>query len=680
MKRIVGLILAAVMLTLSLVSCGYSFAKDDLSSYATFSAEDKAAFEKIFENIVIEDGDFTTDPATREKKVLDSIYAALANAVGTTDKKTVGVPGARDVVYYCYYVTAEIEGALVTLNAANMKPSSAASVQLGATFDDDKVGAAIAEAIKGFDFKDKAYTTVTSGKTEAGNVAYVSYSYSYKVTDNGVESEKSGKYENERVVIEAAPAEGATATTFASYLCGKNINSAIEKITVTEEGKGEVTYSNIKVNWVAKGDALTTVKDVTYTEDYTANDTANKSQNLKDKELTYYIYPVNYISVPDYNATNVVDKILGKNITADALYEIILGEEYANLDEKEDKAKIEERAELLKKYVTSENESLDAVAESLAKLYKDIEDAKKTLDEQEEALTKANTSQSQAKTELDKATEDKKAELQAAYDKAVAAVKTATEARDAAKTIYDNKVKEKTDKIAALLAVTVDGETVGKKIERGYKVSTYNYLQEIYNEEIRMNLAKEVYHFLTKNITVTGTPEEAVDMTYDQLIENYENDFYTGNYGSDNKVSNYKQYKGSFKKFLIAAVTSDIKSVTTYAEAKKAIREKAEEYVKPIVQIYVAAKAYDVTVTDKEYKEYKENPDNNYSYLEYSYGANSVLHAYQFDKLMDLFLAYEEVKADADANGYVVVTFKYTKVVKYTYGEPASEKTETKAE
>ena len=115
------------------------------------------------------------------------------------------------------------------------------------------------------------------------------------------------------------------------------------------------------------------------------------------------------------------------------------------------------------------------------------------------------------------------------------------------------------------------------------------------------------------------------------------------------------------------------KTVETYDEALAVLEEEAKKYVEPIVRIYIASKAYDVIATDKEFKEYKKDTDNNYSYNEYYYGENSVRYAYQFDKLMNYVLAYDEVKADADANGYVAVTFDY-KLVEIVYGEPESEK------
>ena len=70
MKRIICSILVVVMLVLSLVSCGYSFRKDNMENYATF---DKAAFEAAIKALLIEDGEFKLDSEIRSEKVLDNI-------------------------------------------------------------------------------------------------------------------------------------------------------------------------------------------------------------------------------------------------------------------------------------------------------------------------------------------------------------------------------------------------------------------------------------------------------------------------------------------------------------------------------------------------------------------------------------------------------------------------------
>ena len=103
--RIVALILTVVMSLLALTSCGsFNFAKEDLTSYATFDYE---AFKAALAKIEIEDGDFTTDEATREKLVQSKIYTTIADkivaATYEADRKTEGTLGKGDVLYFVYY-------------------------------------------------------------------------------------------------------------------------------------------------------------------------------------------------------------------------------------------------------------------------------------------------------------------------------------------------------------------------------------------------------------------------------------------------------------------------------------------------------------------------------------------------------------------------------------------------
>ena len=129
MKRIIAMILVVASLVLTLVSCGaFSYADEDLSAYA--SLNDKSKFEELIKNIKIEEGDFTADPETRAKKVLDAIYEVLADTV--TETKTEGTPDDRDLVYYCYYATADVDGETLVFFADKMKAASPSEIQLGA--------------------------------------------------------------------------------------------------------------------------------------------------------------------------------------------------------------------------------------------------------------------------------------------------------------------------------------------------------------------------------------------------------------------------------------------------------------------------------------------------------------------------------------------------------------------
>ncbi len=682
-RRIIGMILVVVMLTLSLVSCGYSLKDDDMSKYATLSEEDKASLLKALENVVIEDGDFTTDPETRKNKVIDYIYKNIMATVADTAQKTEGVPGAHDKVYYAYYTTADFDGTIATLEVANLKAPSS-NLILGASEYDTKVLEQIAAKLATVDFKDNVYKSVTSGTVEAGKYAYVSYSYSYKDTAAEGQPEKSGKVVNKVFVVGAAPAEGASATCIEDYITGKKIGSKLDKVTFKNSAGNDVTYSDITVNWTSNVVSDFTFTDTTYTESKTFTDTENVTRDVKDKVLTYHVFPVYYLVTPEYNATNLIDLYYKNELTVDALYAIILGSEYASLDEKEDAEKIEERAELLKDYKTSAGDSLDAFVGKLVDLYKDVEDA-------DEARNNASTSEAQKTFDEanNKLNEEKNKEnpdadevnrLQEIYNKAEENLKKAEEAQAAAHKSYENKVAEKNEYIQSLLTVAVNNETVDAVIERRYREETYKILQKSYNETIRMNLAREVYHLITKYVKLTGTlPEKAVEMTYESLWENYETEFYTGSYSDS--VSNYKQYK-TFDAFLIKQVTDDYKSVKTVAEAKAALKEGAAEYVKPLVQLYLVAEVFDLKVTDEEFKEYKKDPANQYDYNVYTYGENSVLHAYQLDKILDYFVEYEDNEDEPvkDANGYDVITYTFKKIAKYEFGTPASEAKEDTAE
>lgn len=678
-KRIISLILVLAMSVIALASCGYSFAKSDLSSYATFTDADKADLLKKLESIIIKDGDFTTDPAKRENKVMDTIYSAFANAAKDDEKKTTGVPGARDLIYYCYYVTGDFkvsedseETVTAILFASTMKQSSAVSFQLGASdISEDAVKSAIAAAIGSFDFTDKAYTSIVSGKTVEGQIAYVTYTTSY--TPEGQTTPKNTVYTNQPIVI-GKPVKGEEEPAdFASFLSGQSIATKLDKKPVFTEGDLEVTYSNITINWVSKGDEVINFNDVTYTETKKVTDTTGTSRDLKNVNLTYHIYPVSYQSVAEFSAQNLFDVILGKDVTAEVIYGVLFGREYTGLDEKKDADKIAERVELLKDYKTADGEDLEMVITKIATLYKEMDEAETSLEKAKEALTKAKDAEETAKKKVEDAGEEATEAEKNALTKATENREKAEAAEADAQKLADEKKQAKEDKLAELFAISVDNKSFPARVEAGYKTITYTYLEEQYNEEIRMNLAKEVYFFLTEAIEVTGTPEKAVEETYDQLIQNYKHTFYNET-NSETKKTYYSENNGSFKKFLVSKVTKDIKTVKTYKEALAAVKEKAAEYVEPIVRIYVASKAYDVLATDKEYKAYKNDPENNYSYNEYSYGKNSVLYAYQFDKLMNFFLEFEEEKAEtADENGYFANTYKYAKIG-YEFGEPESEK------
>ena len=108
-KRIIALILAVVMCVLALTSCGeYNYSKADLDDCTVVKLDElKAALL----NLSIKDGEFSADEEERKKNTEDMIYRTLAQSViadkyvpTSTDKKYDEI----DLVYYAYYVTAEL--------------------------------------------------------------------------------------------------------------------------------------------------------------------------------------------------------------------------------------------------------------------------------------------------------------------------------------------------------------------------------------------------------------------------------------------------------------------------------------------------------------------------------------------------------------------------------------------
>ena len=109
-NRIIALILVIATSLLTLVGCFGTVDAGRINyvadGYATF---DSAAFDAGIKNIVIKDGSFTTNEATRIEKVASEIYTkvtdAIIKAAGDEDKLTAGELDANDVLYFCFYAT-----------------------------------------------------------------------------------------------------------------------------------------------------------------------------------------------------------------------------------------------------------------------------------------------------------------------------------------------------------------------------------------------------------------------------------------------------------------------------------------------------------------------------------------------------------------------------------------------
>lgn len=619
MKKILSLILVCVMLVVTLASCSYSFANDSMSNYATFGdAEFKAFKDALLKlSISVEDGAFTPtkDGEIRAQKVLETVYNTVGKEADLTAKLTKGTPGTYDILYYAYYATADIEvkdkdGKVtsidkdVILYASNMMESSATKLQLGMVSTAGDLDTAIMEALKDKDIKDYLYKTDvnTETKLKYGDKVYVSYTYDY-TKDNAIKTVKA-KYELMTLT------EGDELSKALIDNCQK-VATKKDNFKVTIDGV-ERTYKNAIVDWVVTEDNKLgefAVKDFDDTKSVT--DVAGASRKLadiKDKTITYHVYPVYFVKAPELTATLVLDKLIGASLTKD-LFDVFKNEDYkTTVDDKEVK--------------------LSALVEELAALCKSRDDAETALSTAEKTLA---SKKEVVEKEGEKASEAQKTAVKTAE----AAVKTAKDNLDAAQGKVDTKIEQ----------IFATGDDVEEKIIEEYKKLAEKTLENEYNSAIIENVAKEVWA-LIETVKVNSLPEKAVNEAYERILENHEYTFYTGTAGSSSSQSNYSKYNGSFDAYLIETFAKG----KTKADALAEVRKQAKDAVKPIVQLYAVAEKYDCVVSDAEYKEDFVKGNSSYDYYVETYGETNLRTVYQFDKLLSTILEVETYE-DGDNKG-----------------------------
>lgn len=617
-KRIIALILVVVMLTLSLVSCGYSIREDDLSKYATL---EKTKLDAALKALVISEATFGSDEAKRQEQVIDAIYADLADLAKDGDHITEGKIGDHDIVFYSYYAT--VEGHVIY--ASTMKPGAELSVQLGLNATDG-VAKLIADKFAALeDVKDYIYKTSTdkNATTDAGKVAYISYTEEYvQKGADGVDSNIKNVVTYEKVTI------GDEAHNVAKELVGVKIGDAIENFSVEVElADGSITknYSGVKIDWVVDAGQAVSFTDKTFTETKSVKDIMGASVELMNKDITYFVYPVYYVEVEEFGADAIMNSLLAKFVTTTTAEDGTTKEEGVLPSFTAQLELVKAYAELVTALATAETAYNNAVKE------------------EEKALTALNTAKDAVKegepTEAQKDTINK---AQTAYD----AAKTTTAN---AKTSLDEATKNRDDKLAEIYT-KITPETIVSE----YKKSIYDELLAKYNSEIKASLAKAVWTLLNDEnyVKVNATPDKAVDEIYKRMIESYESTFYDGTYDTTTKESNYKHYKASFSAFLVAKT-----GTSSYEAAKQHVWDEAVKYVKPMVIVYYVAEVYGQKLTDDEIKAYQKDLTGYYSYYEAYYGETNTLTAYQFDKLMNYFLESEEKDGNVTYKN-ITYTFK----------------------
>ncbi len=663
-KRIISLILVVVLSVLALAGCAYNYQDADLTKYATFNAED---FLKALKTLKIEDADFGVDAEKREDQVDDAIIKTLASLVTDGEKLTKGKPGGNDTVRYCYFVTYKNGDDIMYFFADKLKESTPTSLQLGlssATDFEKKVAAAI---LDGADIDARTYKTETTGKTEAGDIVVVSYKRSYTTTET-----KDGKTVD-KTVDETVTNQILTLPktdndkSFLDKLIGESVNTALfgdKGLTVKETVDGaekSVTYTGVKVNWVVE-DGIKENADGTYTGEFASfthkyegtdkprNIYGKNDVDLKDKEVTYHILPVDYVDVMEL--ADLKAEVIVKDILKDSIKVAEDANENGKIDENE-KATLPVFDDAGYK---NGSDTIIAIVKALAELQEDlvsaeskVEDAKKTL---EDAEKKVKDAEDKGKDPLPADT---------------AAVTTAKNALTAAEGELKTAEKDVDDKIKALLGCKkADGEAIDKVIEKEYRQLRYDGLESKYKNDIKQRLAKEVFALANKYIEYKKDdngrsilPTSAVNEAYDRILNNYKYNFYEGKYTSDNSSSgntsssktNYKAYNGDFNRYLketLVTVNDPMQKVYD------AIGAKAEQSVKDIILVYVLADVCNnnlsgsVDVTNEDITEFKSSI--NYMLIQYQTGNQDIddsefLPAIQLDNVLNFIL---EEKAEKD--------------------------------
>ena len=667
-RRIISSILVVVMLVLSLVSCGYSYTKDDLSQYMTF---DKAAFEAGLKNLDFEDGEFTTDKETREKKIAHYIYNdLLSKRVNEDDKLTEGEMSVLDQLTYNYYVTyKDANGKDVYLYAANMAKATTTTLSLGDNEITDEAKIAIRDQIvkliedgKLKDIASYIYTPdSTSKEVKEGEVVYVTYTKSWTEKDkDNKDVNREESHTNERVTL-----------TKGSYLVDLLLNNKAKVGTELkpEEGKsftekvGDVTYTytNVKVNWVVStvGDTnkvneeILVERELKSELDLSNNTSANVvyDKSLKDTykipaktTLTYHINPVYYLEVEELSADLILKELLAK-----------LPDTEVEKDDGTTETKDRELACL--KEAAEELKALAEKVEAYNKAETAYEDAKEDYDDKVAARDAINKEKDEAGW---KAADDKVTDAN-------------TKMGDAKKTLDETATPELNTALANVYKkVNADEAKAKEAVVADFKTAVREYLTEEYNEEVKNNIVVAVWKLMIATAKVTDHPRKAVQETYDRMYEIYQADFYAGDYTSTQ--TNYNKY-GDFETFLIAKMKTDSnwedKATVIgndFTMAKHALWALAEEHVAELMTIYYVSGLYEGVTYDKsEIKDFKKDDDKFFELYEENYGANNVLAAHQFDALMNHLIAVEkddDGKTVYDENGapkYIMIARKSSK-------------------
>ena len=635
-NKIIALLLLVVMLTTALASCSkpFNYAEADYSEYVTLLD----GFLDSLQDIKIEDGSFTTDEATRQKKVQESIYSSLATfAQNKRDKLTEGKLDLNDTLYYAYYVTYEKDGVTYAYDVDEyMKETTSPknSVKLSAIDVEDskanKLSVAIKNAImaygttgegeeakfnpvdiKGYKTNSSATAAVTKDAFKSVYVSFTRYEKDKADTTKEVANcVKINLHATEGLEKQIADVILNTNNTvkIGSFVeintkdAEGKVTSSTKNFDVTD-GEKTYTYTNFKLLFAVEeeGNEITfdykTTAELKLTGakmDQIHGENAAEVVIAKDTTVKYHLFPVYFYNVSDIDAKSIIFEALGSKITATSL-EVFEDEGY-KVGDKTVKALVEE---LVKVYT----DNTDTVIKDLKSKYDAAEKVVTTKKTAYDAAEKAVTDAGEGATDAQKAARD---QAKTAYDEAVTA-------RDEAKTAWETARDAAEKKIDEILTATKENDetTFAATVEEQYKKDVYHNLKEAYDSEIVENVGKEIWALIKKNVILKETdkyPEGLIDEAVAHLENQYEHEFYTGTNSSTNKTY-YEEYEdnGGYDAFLEAQIAKD-----------GSLEKQAKELVLPIIQIYVAAKAI-ATLANENGKMVSQIKANKFLYDEENY-------------------------------------------------------------
>ncbi|MBE6531978.1 MAG: hypothetical protein E7676_00525 [Ruminococcaceae bacterium] len=597
----------------------FNFVKEDLSAYATFDyATFKAALEKIVldEGDFTFTTDEEIRQAKVTKAVYEKIADAIVKASDEDDRKDDEedyILGGGDVLYYVYYAedaegnkyfTSEMKETAIS----NSSTQADHVIKLGAIDTEDKDDDEINKLIKknlveNAELSEYVYSMVLVDelqseaekklkeekpeateeeikaakaeaiKVKAGDKIVISYTRSYKKDNNGTISTVNESAAFESVVINDTDpflskfiAEHSVANVGGTLeVCDKeNCTEGNEKTTKEFKvtiGDVEYTYKDVKILWKVEdeGQVISSFKytfkeDKNVTPDNCRETTAGKV-NLKDKEITYYVYPVYAIEAPkgeDITAAHILEWITGSKIAKDT-FDAFEDDGFVYKEEGKEDVKISELVkDIISIYApTEEDNEFYKEGTDLQKLYKDYTDKKAISDK-----TGSTTAEKTATTDAQNALSDKQKELANEY-------------------------------IAKIAACVKGEEKATDAIVKEYREENYHNMKESYDTAITQAVQAKVWKLIQDSVKVDSSklPEKLVKEYKKHLIDSYEYEYYKGDYSST--VSNYDKYD-TFDAYLMS---KEVLNLTSSDKIDEAIDAKAREYIVPIVQIYVVSKA-----------------------------------------------------------------------------------------